>query len=282
MSTQEMEFQAGADHLSQSKDRNIARIGALVFLILLLTLIFWRFFSYEYPLKEAGGLEASFGNVQIAGGSASENPTPTTDPQPQEENNPTPSTQEIEEVQTDDNMESEAVKTEPTPTPPQNTPSENTNTNNSSSSSSSSSNTYTPSFPGTGNGNQTGPDQQGTPAGKKDDLGGIGKGKEGEGTGELGAGRNCLSACNCELSANQLSQFESGNRTAYIEILVDPQGNVIEAKMASVKDFPQNAQFTKAVEIDLLKKCALKRKYNPSDKGSKPEKGVITMSIVQK
>ena len=268
MSTQEMEFQPGADHLSQSKDRNIARIGALVFLILLLTLIFWRFFSYEYPLKEAGGLEASFGNVQIAGGSASENPTPTT--------------QEIEEVQTDDNMESEAVKTEPTPTPSQNTPSENTNTNNnSSSSSSSSSNTYTPSFPGAGNGNKTGPGQQGTPAGKKDDLGGIGKGKEGEGTGELGAGRNCLSACNCELSANQLSQFESGNRTAYIEILVDPQGNVIEAKMASVKDFPQNAQFTKAVEIDLLEKCALKRKYDPSDKGFKA-KGVITMSIVQK
>lgn len=109
----------------------------------------------------------------------------------------------------------------------------------------------------------------------------LDKGKEGEGTGELGAGRNCQSSCNCELSANQLSQFESGNRTAYIEILVDPQGNVIEAKMASVKDFPQNAQFTKAVEIDLLEKCALKRKYDPSDKGFKA-KGVITMSIVQK
>ena len=70
------------DESTKPRDKNIARIGAVIITALVILIIFWRFFSRLDPKPEAGGVMASFGNVAIAGSGSAENDSdnPKTNP----------------------------------------------------------------------------------------------------------------------------------------------------------------------------------------------------------
>lgn len=265
------------DDNTKGKYKTIAYIGAGVFLFLLLLLIFWRFFSKLDPKPEPGGLEASFGNVVIAGGGGSPNPTP--DPKPEVTNNNTNSSTNVDEVETNDNIKSESVNTETTPSTNE-TNSETTNDNSSSSNSSTKS--YVPSFGEFGD--DKGPGKQGTPDGKKDDLGKVGPGGNGSdgpggnGTGLVGERRDCVGqTCDCDLSPSDLNKITHISTKVYVQVTISPSGDVLDAKIPSKAFLVENSNPTNA-EKGIAIKCAKQYKFNNSEETTK---GVIVIPLKQ-
>ncbi len=243
------------DESSRPADKRKAMTGAIIFLILLLLIIFWRFFSKLDPLPEPGGLMASFGNVEIAGGSTSEKNSENT------KSVPTPADTKMDKVATDDNIKSSALKTEPTPKTPTNTKTSEPKTDEGPKGVNA--DDY---FKGSGKGADKG--KQGTPDGKKDDLGNIGTKGEGDAKGdgieEGSGGRKCVGNCSsCSVSGNW---NEVGD--AYVSITIDAKGKVIEAILADSKKYPTNAQFYGAQKRDAAE-CARQRRYEPSFSTSK-------------
>jgi hypothetical protein len=267
------------DDNTKGKYKTFAYIGAGVFLFLVLLLIFWRFFSKLDPKPEPGGLEASFGNVVIAGGGGSPNPTP--DPKPEVTNTNTNTSTNVEEVETNDNIKSEAVNTEESPSE-NNTNSETTNDNSSSSNSSTKS--YVPSFGEFGSGE--GPGKQGTPDGKKDDLGKVGPGGNGNdgpggnGDGPLGTKRICSGGrCNCPgIDISEIDFKGLGQVTVYIRVTISPSGDVMKSEIPGKGYFSKNANATEAMKRAALN-CAKKYQY---DTAGETTVGVIPIVLKQK
>lgn len=242
------------------EDKRKAWIGAITFAILVLVLIFWRFFSKLDPLPEpGGGVAASFGNVEIAGsGSASVT----------KESN-TPKNDLVEEVETDDNFQTTTIRNDK--------PSTQNNTQNNSNPTPVEEGLNFGSFQG--NGNQTGNGRVGTEDGDPNLPPAYGNGKGGSGTGtgrgngsgtgdgpgEGGAGtRKCVSNCStCNVPSNW---SEVG--VAHVSILIDANGDVIESNLADPKKFQSNANFF-GEQKKLAEKCARQRKYDRASSNSR-------------
>lgn len=231
-----------------------ATTGAIIFLVVLLLIIFWRFFSKLDPLPEPGGLMASFGNVEIAGGSDSETESENT------KSEPTPTDTKIEKVETDDNIKSTSVKTETTPKTPTNT--KTSELKNDDGPKGLNADDF---FKGSGTG--TGDGKQGTPDGKKDDLGNIGGGGgngKGDGVDEGSGGRKCRSNCtSCKVKGDWT---EVGD--AYVSISIDATGKVTSAQLADSKRYPTNAQFF-GNQRKIAEECAKQRLYETASSTSK-------------
>jgi hypothetical protein len=217
------------DDFTNPADRTKSRIGAAVFFILVVVCLVLPWYDTVYPLPEAEGLMASFGNVEIAGGDAQ----PTENVEPVEE--------KVEEVETIDDKESpviEDVKENKDPKPTPVTEPTNNNTVNPNSL-----------FNGTGTGNGNG--QQGDPNGSGD-LGGTGNGDKGTGDGKLGSRKN-IRKCEDYKKADASWQ-ESGK--AVVDICVNANGEVVSAKINRRK-----STITSQSLIDLVVGCANYYKY---------------------
>jgi len=235
------------EDFEKPEDKQKGRIGAGVFLLIVLIILFFPWFETIYPVPEAEGLMASFGNVEVAGG-GSENPT---DEVQEEETTPnTEETETTEEVVEDD---VETVEDDNSPSVSEETPSDNPTTNNNTDDGPKVNNNAL--FPGDNNGGTgtgEGPGKQGTPDGKGD-LGGTGRGDEGDGDGALGARRN-LTKCNDYKDANKATWNEEG--VAVVTICVNHRGKVISAKINRRK-----STITSSRLIDLAVGCAKEYTY---------------------
>ena len=244
------------DEASRPEDRRIAAIGALSFLILLLIVVFWRFFSKLDPAPEPGGLMASFGNVEFAGGGASTASSESTN------------TTNKKDVESSEMESSASVSNDVKPNSNNNTKVDNTPKGVSSDD-----------LFGGGTGPNSGKGTQGTPNGIKDDLGNLGGGGTGGGKGK-GDGvdegkegsRKCTS--NCKSCSVKDSWDEKG--VASVSIVIDATGKVISAKMADPKKYPKNAGILPN-QANIAKKCAFQRVYQ-SGNGSTTQVVTITFT----
>ncbi|MFT5647344.1 MAG: hypothetical protein ACI976_002034, partial [Aureispira sp.] len=170
------------EDFEKPEDKQKGRIGAIFFVVIILIVLIFPWFTTTYPIPEAEGLMASFGDVELAGGSEDfVKPAEPTPPQPEPVVEPV--VDKVEDVETVENDADPVVdvKPDPTPTPPTPDPTP----------------TPTPPKPsvndnalfGKGNTNGKGTSKgdgiQGTPDGKGD-LGGTGNGDKGKGGGKLG------------------------------------------------------------------------------------------------
>ncbi len=231
------------DESVRPEDRRKGIIASTLFLIVVIIVLLFPFFSTIFPIPEAEGLAVAFGDVEVAGGGGEVVPTPNvpTPPQP-EENNPTDKT-------TIDDPESEKLDDEKNDNKP--TPNTNTNTNTNTSVNNDAL------FPG-GTGTGVGPGKQGDPLGTKD-VGGTGRGDQGNGTGEVG-NRRIIRKCD-DLTSNT-SWDEEG--TAWIYICVNEAGNVTEASFVSKTNRGDVSSITKKSQQNLAITCAKEYKYEPA------------------
>ena len=240
------------DESTKPRDKNIARIGAVIITALVILIIFWRFFSRLDPKPEAGGVMASFGNVAIAGSGSAENDSdnPKTNPTP-------PVDPKVDKVETNDDIKSESVKTEKTP---------KTDTKTTETNTKSEEGPKGPNFGDfKGNGKDKGNGQIGTNDGKNPfPTYGSGKGTKGDGVDEGNSGRTCRENCtSCSVGG---TWEEVGD--AYIVVEVTPDGKVVSSRLADVKKYPQNAQFFGRQKI-IAENCAMQRVYDTNSETSK-------------
>jgi hypothetical protein len=243
------------DEASRPEDRRIAAIGALSFLILLLIVVFWRFFSKLDPAPEPGGLMASFGNVEFAGGGASTASSESTN------------TTNKKDVESSEMESSASVSNDVKPNSNNNTKVDNTPKGVSSDD-----------LFGGGTGPNSGKGTQGTPNGIKDDLGNLGGGGTGGGKGK-GDGpdegkegsRRCKSNCS---SCNVKDSWDEDGE-AFVSITIDSDGKVKNATMADPKKYPKNAGILPA-QAKIAKKCAEQRQYQA---GSGDVKQVVRITF---
>jgi outer membrane biosynthesis protein TonB len=255
------------EDFEKPEDKQKGRIGAITFVILVLALLIIPWFTTTYPIPEAEGLMASFGDVELAGGSEDfVKPAEPTPPQP-EPVKVDPVVEKVDEVETIENNEDPIVdkKPDPTPTPPTPTPEP----------------TPTPTppkpdpgslFPGNGKtngkGTGTGDGVQGTPDGKGD-LGGTGNGDKGKGKGKIGSRRN-VSKCE-DYQTGSTSWQEKG--TAVVTICVDARGKVVNADFNRRK-----STITSQSLINLAVGCAQEYRYEKAP-GSPEACGDITIQF---
>lgn len=253
------------ENFERPEDQMKGRIGAGVFLAAVLLLLFIPWFTTTYPIPEAEGLMASFGDVEIAGGGGEvaeevqEEQEETTTEQATD-----PVEEVVEEVETAPSEDAPAVVAEPersepkpeakpTPAPPK--PRVNDNA-------------LFPGSGGGGNGSGNGPGQQGRPDGR-DDLGGTGRGDRGTGSGEIGTRRNIRK---CE-------DYQTGNTAwdekgkAVITICVDERGKVTSAKINRRK-----STITDLGVIRLMEGCARQYRYEAAP-GKGEACGDITIDL---
>ncbi len=231
-------------------DKKKARIGATIFFILVIILIGFKWFSTEYPIPEAEGLMASFGNVEIAGGGV-ENPTDeVSEEKPQEEvvEQTVDKVEDIEEVETVDDPSDITVKSTDKPTK---TTSKNTNQNTSTPPKKQVNNNAMFGGGGGGIGTGTGVGKQGTPDGKGN-LGGTGRGQKGNGKGAIGNREN-IKQCQ-DYKLGKTNSNESGKVT--FRICVNANGDVISADLIRKK-----STLTSSSLIKLAQGCAKSHKY---------------------
>jgi len=208
---------------SNPKNKRWGFLGAIIYTIAIIILIFMQLLSKMDTEKEPGGVTASFGNVEIAGGASSETEEEVSDPVTKET--------KTEEIETNDDIKSAAVNVDPKPDKP---------SKESDGPKGLSADDY---FKGTGTGSGDG--KEGNPDGKKDGLGtvgGGGDGKIGSGSGvEDGkGGRKCSSACTCEGVKGDWK--EAG--TAWVTIVISPEGKVTKAEMAKKGDTKDGKNYT--------------------------------------
>lgn len=249
-------------------DKQKSRIAAGLFLVFVLFLLIYPWFKTTFPVPEAEGLMASFGDVEIAGGSEDfvkpvEEPTE----EPVEETVEEPIEEPVEEtvderIETVNNTDAPVVdnveepQNKPTPTPPQPKPQVNQKAL----------------FPGSsttnGKGTGSGAGTQGTPDGKED-LGGTGAGEEGRGKGKIGSRRN-TSKCEDYKSGNA-DWKEKGKAVVYI--CVNARGKVISAKINRRKSTITNSSL-----IELVEGCAKEYTYERAP-GQPDACGEITIQL---
>jgi hypothetical protein len=255
------------EDFEKPEDKQKGRIGAISFVVVILIFLVFPWFTTTYPIPEAEGLMASFGDVELAGGSEDfVKPAEPTPPQP-EPVKTEPVVEEVDDVETVENDEDPIVdeKPEPTPTPPTPTPEPTP--------------TPTPPKPDPGSlfsgsgktngkGTGTGDGVQGTPDGKGD-LGGTGNGEKGKGKGKIGSRRR-LSKCE-DYKAGNASWQEKG--TAVVTICVNARGKVVDASINRRK-----TTITSQALIDLVVGCAKEYRYEKAP-GSPEACGDITIQL---
>lgn len=252
------------DESTKPRDKNFARIGAILAVTLILLLVFWRFFSRLDPKPEAGGIMASFGNVAIAGSGSAENDSE------EKKSEPTPPVEtKIEKVETNDDIKSEAIKTEKTPkTNPKTTPTETKTTKEDG--------PKGPDFGDfKGDGKDTGPGKVGAEDGKNPlPVYGSGKGSKGDGVEEGNSGRTCKENCiSCSVGG---TWDEVGD--AFVVVEVTPAGKVVSSRLADVKKYNQNAQFYGRQKI-IAENCAMQRVYDSNSSATKNLFMVVKISF---
>lgn len=232
-----------------------------IFAIIILLILLYPFFRTELPIPEAEGLMVAFGDNPDAGGPGEFNPTPSAPPPPA----PQPIVEKTPEEKTTVEDKNDPIVIKPTekpqPTPPQPT----TPTNNNSTTT-----TTTPSqqvntdalFPGggggtgTGTGTGSGAGKQGAPDGIGD-LGGTGRGNQGNGTGAIG-NRHIKQKCTSVLTDTNWD--EEG--VAWIFICVSEQGKVIEANFQKNTSRGEISTITSQYQRTLAEKCAKEYTYD--------------------
>lgn len=254
------------EDFEKPEDKQKGRIGAITFVVIILAILIFPWFTTTYPIPEAEGLMASFGDVELAGGSEDfVKPAEPTPPQPEPVVEPV--VDKTEDVETIENDEDPIVdeQPEPDPTPPTPTPDPTP--------------TPTPPKPDpgslfsgsgktNGDGNAQGDGIQGRPDGK-DKLGGTGNGDKGKGKGKIGSRRN-LSKCE-NYKAGNASWQERG--TAVVTICVDGRGKVVNAKFNRRK-----STITSQALIDLVVGCAKEYRYQKAP-GAPEACGDITIQL---
>ena len=244
------------EDFEKKEDKNKGMVGTTIFHGLLLFLLIFPWFTTVYPIPEAEGLMASFGDVEIAGG-GSENPNEEI-VEPVEE----PVTEPVEDVndtETIDDKESPVVvedKPKDNPTPVNDKPKVDDNSM----------------FKGTKNGGKgtgQGDGTQGKPDGKGD-LGGTGKGTKGDGDGAIGSRRN-IEKCDDFKKSNAVSWREKGK--AVIRICVNAQGKVVSAEFIRKK-----STITSQKLIEMVVECAKNYRYDRAP-GKPNACGEITISL---
>lgn len=237
--------------VTKPSDRRNALIGTVIFTIILLIIVFWRFFSVLDPIPEPGGLEASFGNVEFAGGNNSNDPVekPVVKPSPPVKND---SKSEVSDDEKSINIDENSKKTTKTPRTTE------TKTKPSGANADDAFNN--------GNGRTSGNGKVGKEDGKGD-LGTIGNGTgKGKGNGDgddngQGTSRKCISNCSsCKINQNWANKGE-----AIVDIEIDETGRVTYAKLADIKKHPSNGVFD-ASQAKIAEDCARQKVF---EKGSK-------------
>lgn len=206
------------------EDKNKGRIGAGIAGVLIIIFFVFPFFSTIYPIPEAEGLMASFGNVEYAGGNDSDNPNPPTEDEPQPQETPTePVVEEVEDVETVEDDNSEPVKTTTEPVKTTTEPVKTTNTNTNTNSEPKKTVNTNAMFGGGGKGDDKGAGDQGNPLGKKEIGGGTGTGDQGNGDGRVG-NRKIQQKCDA------LKNWEGEQGVVWVFITVSKSGSVTEAE----------------------------------------------------
>ncbi len=228
------------DEASKPEDRKKAAAGALLFLALLLLVVFWRFFSKLDPAPEPGGLMASFGNVEFAGGGASAASSESSN------------SSNKKDVESSEMESSASVSNDVKPNSNNNTSVDNTPKGVSSDD-----------LFGGGTGPNSGKGTQGTPNGIKDDLGNLGGGGSGGGKGKgngVDEGKEGSRRCKTNCSSCNVKDSWDEDGEAFVSITIDASGNVISSIMADPKKYPKNAGILPA-QAKIAKKCAQQRQY---------------------
>jgi hypothetical protein len=215
-------------------------IGGVAALVLIIIVLLLQFFQTTFPLPESEGLAVAFGNVEQAGGGDNLNPEPTPEP------NKVPIT---EPNKTDDNAtvdDKDADKIKPTDKPTDKPNNNSDNTNN---------NVNNNALFG-GQGNNTGNGKQGDPFGSKTDIGGTGRGDQGNGNGEVG---NRKISQKCPSVINRSDWDEEG--TAWVYICVSENGEVIESSFVQKTNRNDVSNITKRSQQKIAEDCAKEYKY---------------------
>lgn len=242
------------EQMRQEDDRSSRRkstIITFIFTVLVLVVLLFPFFYRLFPIPEAAGLMASFGNVEIAGGNA-DTPNP-------ENNNvakTTPTETKVEKVETNTNPDDPAIKTDNVKTNPNPNPQPNPNPNPQPNPNPTVNNNAL--FGGGGSGNNTGPGKQGAPDGV-DDLGGTGRGDKGNGHGAIG-NRGIVQKC-------PGVRYDSGAEeigTAWVFICIDEGGKVVEANVVAKNNFGEPTTITSSSLRKLAVQCAKEYQYEPA------------------
>ena len=266
------------EDVDRPEDKQKGRIGAGIFLVLVIIALFWPWFSTEFPIPEAEGLMASFGNVDVAGGGA-ENPTEQvtneTQTEPQEEEQEEEQqeeevVEEVEEVETSEMEDAPPVKTT-TDVKPNTTKNTNTSTksNNAPQDNTPKVNSNALFGGGGGSGTGSGSGQQGSPDGRGD-LGGTGRGDKGNGDGAIGNRPN-IRKCDDYKSANNAGWSESGR--IVVRICVNAAGDVVSAEQVIKKSTTISSKM-----VNLALGCAKQYKYEAKP-GAPSACGEITISF---
>jgi outer membrane biosynthesis protein TonB len=228
-------------NLEKPEDKKKGVTGTVIFHLILLLLIIWPWFTIVYPIPEADGLMASFGEVVIAGSNENNKSEKEITKEPVEKIEPV---DEIEEIETVEDTKSPEIVTDPKreETKEETTPQVNPNTT----------------FPGTnnGDGSQSGDGNTGNPEGK-DDLGntGNGEGNEGDGT-----SKSFKIKSRCE----DYKQADAGwqeKGKASIKVKVNAKGYVTSAKINRKLSTITSQKLIDLVEIANFKIQSMVFKY---------------------
>jgi hypothetical protein len=240
-------------------DSNKARITSIVFLILVLIILLFPFFSTVFPIPEAEGVAVSFGNVESAGGGDNPDPTPVNP-----NSTPTPPTEAETETETSDDPDSYKIpdkKDDKKKTDKNDTKKEDKKVDD---------NALFPGKKGIGDGD--GPGKQGSPNGEGDNPlnKGTGKGDKGDGTGKIG-NREPVSKC-------PQSRNFSEQGVAMVYICVDEQGKVVSAEFRRTSSYGNSTikrEDTKKLAIE----CARAYIYPPATSGVGTACGTIPINF---
>ncbi len=216
-------------------------IASVLVFILILVLILMQLFHTTFPLPEAEGLAVAFGNIEEAGGGENLDPTPT----PQPNTNPSEPTKTDENATVED-KDAEKIDTDKKPEKPNNNNTNDNKTDN---------NVNNNALFG-GSGNSSGNGKQGDPYGSKDDIGGTGRGDQGNGNGEVG-NRNIAQKCPSVISRSDWD--EEG--TAWVYICVAENGQVLEASFVQKTNRGDVSNITKRSQQKIAEDCAREYKY---------------------
>lgn len=237
----------------ESENNRVAVIVTVIWTILVIVILVLPFFYRLFPIPEAEGLMASFGNVEVAGGDQN-----TPNPENQVTNtNPVTTDTKVEKVETNDNPEDPTIKTEDVKVTPNPNPSPNPQPNPNPTPNPEPNPNPNALFPGGGGkGTDKGGGTQGNPGGIGD-LGGTGRGDQGKGNGVIG-NRTIEKKCD-DAVTNNTGVDEDG--VVWVSICVAEDGKVTSAESVSQTVRGDVTTITSIKLRDLAVKCAKNYRY---------------------